>query len=704
MSGQYKIGVDIGGTFTDLVLIGADGSVCTKKVLSTPSDYSRGIAEGVSALFEMHDVNPKAIHEIAHGTTIATNTIIEQKGARVALVTTKGFRDVLELGRFRVPRLYDLSWRKPDALAPRSRRFELSERMTASGEALRPVDEAELDGLVSALRRSGAESVAICFLNSYVNAAHEKIVLERLRRDLPEISVCASHELQPQIQEYERTSTAVVNAYIKPVIAAYLASLEHRLAELGVDAPLRIVTSAGTLLPAAEAARMPCAIIESGPAAGVCGGKAVSSACGYDNLIVFDMGGTTAKASLVEDGRIFLTCETEVGGGAGLATRIIRGAGHIVQMPTVDMAEVGAGGGSIGWIDGGGALRVGPESAGADPGPACYDNGGKDATVTDANLILGYLNPQYLCGGELPIKAQLGRDAVAALGENLGFGIETTAYAIHRLAIANMLNAIKSVTVERGRDAADFAMLAIGGNGGIHAIPLARELGCRQVIVPASSGVFSAVGMTFIDVQHEAIESLYAPVNELTCNALKPLLEVLHSRVIDELEAHGSSSETAVVKFQAEMRYATQMETLSVSLPTDSVEKDDAFLRRHLTALFNEEHQNNFGYSSENEAIQFVSVRGVAQAKDAASSPSALKPAASISATASGERAVLFDMDSDPVPAPVIPRGALTEQPRKGPLIVDEYDCTVIVHPGWTARLDGWNSIVLEQEVGGRND
>jgi len=491
----YRLGIDIGGTFTDIVLLGDDGALYSKKILSTPDDYSRAIQDGAAMLLAETGISGDAIREVSHGTTVATNAIIERKGVTVALVTTLGFRDVLEIGRFRSPRLYDLDFRKPEPLVERRLRLEVPERVLATGAVLTPLDEAACATVGRRCVSLGVDAIAICFINAHANPAHEERAAEILRRNAPGIPVTRSTELVPQVQEYERTSTVVVNAYIRPVIERYIESLQRRLKELGIAAPLNIMQSNGGVLPARVAARNPVYIIESGPAAGVVGARRMGERIGVDNMLVFDMGGTTAKAAIIEAGRFGLSQETEVGGGAAIGHRMIRGGGYVVQVPTIDIAEVGAGGGSIAWIDAGGAIQVGPRSAGAAPGPVCYDFGGVDTTVTDANLLLGYLNPEYLVGGALKVNRAKAEEQLDALAERVAASRTELAHGIHLIANATMMRALSAVSSERGLDPADFTLVGFGGNGGVHVCGLAETAAYRACRGAAGGGAVLRAGV-----------------------------------------------------------------------------------------------------------------------------------------------------------------------------------------------------------------
>ena len=693
---RYTLGVDIGGTFTDIVLLRADGMLFSRKVLSTPDDYSRAIEQGITELLRQVEISAEAVAELAHGTTVATNAIIERRGVRVALVTTRGFRDVLEIGRFRSPRLYDLRFRKPDPLVERRLRFEVRERISGRGEIVVALDLAELESVARRIAAERVDAVAVCFINSYVNPAHENAACEFLARHLSGISVSSSTQLLPQINEYERTSTTVVNAYIRPVVERYVVSLERRLQHMGIRAPLMIMQSSGGLLPGAAAGRNPVNIIESGPAAGVVGAQRL--ACHYDigDVIVLDMGGTTAKASIVENLAYGLTPETEVGGGAALGHRLIQGAGYVVQVPTIDIAEVGAGGGSIAAVDAAGGLRVGPVSAGAEPGPACYDRGGAQATVTDANLLLGYVNPHALVGGELKVDAGKAEAAVAELARRMGLSTIDVAYGIHMIANANMMRALNGVTSERGRDPAKFALFAIGGNGGVHAGHLAESMRITRILVPPVAGLFSALGLLFADVEHRLVRGFYRRHADVTAAAINGAAQPLVDEARKLLASEGyASAERQCIVLQADLKHVAQTGVLTIAFERYPV---DAAALSALAEQFLQAHLAAYGYRSDREPIQFVVLKVVAQGvSDAARVPQRVVRGNEPHMRAA-ERRAYFGSQTGWLSAPVMSRAGLSATAVRGPLIVEEYDSTTLVRPGWHARLDAWNNIVIERD------
>jgi N-methylhydantoinase A len=690
----YRLGVDIGGTFTDIVALGDDGTLHRRKVLSTPEDYARAIDDGVAALLAEIGIGAAEISEFAHGTTVATNAIIERRGDAVALITTKGFRDVLELGRFRSPRLYDLSFRKPEPLVERRLRFEVPERIDGQGRVVTPLDLEVLAAVGERIVGEGIGAVAICFINAYVNPAHEAEAAAHLRRRFPGLSVSVSTQLLPQIQEYERTSTTVVNAYVRPVVERYVGSLEARMTRLGLTVPLLFMQSSGGVLPASLAATNPVTIIESGPAAGVVGAQRLAERLGLGDLIVLDMGGTTAKAAVIEGGHFGLAPETEVGGGAALGLRLIQGAGYVVQVPTIDIAEVGAGGGSIAAVDPGGGLQVGPHSAGAEPGPVCYGRGGTAPTVTDANLLLGYLNPAVLVGGDLPLDRAAAEASIAGLAASLGLDQTAAAYGVHRIANANMMRALTGVSSERGRDPAQFALFAIGGNGPVHAASLAENLRIRRIVVPPVAGLFSALGLLFADIEHRYVTAFYRRLDETTAADLDRAAAPLVAEVTALLAAEGFAASARELSVSLDIRYVGQMSALSVPLPAYPAEP------RALPALaeaFARLHEEIYGYRSDGERLQLTALRVVGRGVSAR--PRVPERLIRQEETGAGRRIrrAYFGPEAGWLETPVLSRGMLAADPVAGPVIIEEYDCTTVVRPGWHVRRDDWDNMLIER-------
>src|SRR5256885_787610 len=563
----FRAGVDIGGTFTDIVLLGDRGERYTKKVSSTVDDYARAITEGVAELLAEIGGEARGIAELLHGTTVASNAILEHKGAKTGLITTKGFRDVLEIRNLRMPRLYDMSWTKPPPLVPRRLRVEIDERVNAQGGIDRPLDEASVERAVRFLVDESIEAIAVCLLHSYLNPAHELRVKEIVSRLAPDVTLCVSAQVLPVINEYERSSTTVINGYVRPIVERYLNRLIGEVKRIGIDAPLLLMQSNGGLTTANAAAVTPMHIIESGPAAGVVGVQALTRLVGIDKAISFDMGGTTAKASLIENGELTRATEYQVGAGIVLGSRLLSGAGYTLKVPAIDLAEVGAGGGSILWIDAGGALRIGPHSAGAVPGPVCYDQGGTEPTVTDANVVLGYINPAQLVGGALKLNAAKARTVIAdRIARSLGMSVEEAAYGAHLIAASNMIRALKAVSSERGRDPRDYALVAFGGNGPGFAAGVARELPIPPALVPPSAGVFSSFGLLYAEVEYYFTRTRKRLLRALDPAEAQDIIEGLEAEARARLSEDGFAPERIELRRSASLHYQGQSFELRVPL------------------------------------------------------------------------------------------------------------------------------------------
>jgi N-methylhydantoinase A len=690
-----RIGVDIGGTFTDLVALSPDGAILTRKVPSTTDDYARGIATALTDLFVANHLSPAAIVEIIHGTTIATNAILEHHGARTGLITTQGFRDVLELRRLRMPEMYNLLYEKPVPLVERRLRREVPERIDARGEIVEPLDEARVRREAEFLLESGVESIAVCLLNSYANPVHERRIGEILAELDAHVSVSLSCDVLPEVREYERTSTTVINAYVRPVVEEYLRSLLHRLAGIGITAPLLVMQSNGGILSVRSAMQRPVQIVESGPAAGVVAARRLARVAGVDNVIAFDMGGTTAKASLIEGGNLRITSEFEVGSSLSAHGLNLAGGGYAMKVPVVDISEVGAGGGSIISVDRGGSLQVGPRSAGATPGPACYALGGTEATITDANVVLGYLNPEFLAGGSVPLEAERAWTAVTdQLARPLGVGALEAAWAAHVVANAHMIGAIKSVSTQRGRDLRNFALLAFGGCGPVHAAAMATLLEMRRVIVPPGPGLFSAFGLLWADHEHHATQTFFRALATLDLTELRAAVQALEDEALAEMATEGFGVEHVRLERAADLRYVGQGFELLV--PMDAGELGPDSLAR-LAANFHVEHERAYGHRSDEAPVQFVNLRLTARGLRLAEAPlpGSKSWARSERAAEESTREAYFG-SRGLLQTPVVGRSSVSATPREGPLIIEEYDSTTVVPPDCTARLDRAGNIVLE--------
>ncbi len=693
-----RIGVDIGGTFTDIVLLDEDGRIRTKKVPSSQDDYGRAIVDGLLATFEEAGLQGVAVAEVLHATTVASNAILEQKGVRTGLITTRGFRDVLEIRTLRMPRLYDLAWEKPPALVPRALRHEVTERLNVRGEIETPLDEAEAEAAVEALLAQKVEAIAICLIHSYANPVHEQRIAEIVRRRAPGMTLSVSSEVLPEIKEYERTSTTVINAYIRPILGRYLEKLIGELTRIRITAPLLLMQSNGGLMPAAEAARLPMHVIESGPAAGVVGAQALARRAGLPKIISFDMGGTTAKAGLVENYEVTRATEYSVGGGIMVGSRLLTGAGYQLKVPAIDLAEVGAGGGSLIWLDAAGAPQVGPHSAGARPGPVCYGLGNEQPTVTDANLVLGYLNQTHLVGGAVKIDAAAAKHALTEkIAKPLGLPVEQAAYGAHAIAASNMIRAIKAVSSERGRDPRQFTLIAFGGNGPLFAAGMARTLGIKRIIVPPSAGVFSAVGLLASDVEYHRSRSWRRLVRKADPAALATALAALEAEARAGLTAEAYPPARQHIRRTAQMRYEGQSFDLPVAIPDGPV---TAATVDALAEGFGAEHERTYGHrAGREEPVEIVSLQVVGRGiPERPRMPDRLEAAAAT--TTHQPRRAYFGAEHGWIETQVLARAELAA-PRHGPCIhgpciIEEYDATCLVPPGATASLDSFGNIVIE--------
>ncbi len=687
-----RVGVDIGGTFTDIVLTRADGSLLVNKTSSTPEDPARAVIAGLAALLRGAGIAPSAVSEIVHGTTVGSNAVLQKKGAATGLLTTRGFRDVLEIGRIRTPDLFDLTWDKPVPLVERRRRLEVDERMAADGSVVHPLDPASVHAAVDRLVQDGVEVIAVCFINSYVNPAHERETERLIRQRHPGIEVSASYRVLPEIKEYERTSTTVVNAYLLPIMRRYLDNLAEGLRGIGIQAPLLVIASNGGVVGARAAADKPVFCVQSGPSAGVAGAARLGRVIDAPNLIAFDMGGTTAKASLVEDGRVSLTSEYEFREGISTPSRFIKAGGYMLKVPAIDIAEVGAGAGSIAWIDAGGLLRVGPESAGAAPGPACYAIGGSRPTVTDANVVLGFLNPEYLAGGELKLDAARAEAAIREqVAASLGLSLVEAAHGIREVANANMARAIRSVTIERGRDPRDFTLVAFGGSGPVHAVDVARALEIPRVLVPAAPGVFTAVGMLASDVEHHFVRAHAAAFARLELEPANRAVNELVGEALATLRSEGYPDDRVRLEVGCDLRYAGQASELTIPLPGG---RFDTAALPLLRDAFNAEYRATYGASTD-EALELVNLRLVATGlRPDRLDFRAVRVAASGAETRRGRRLVSFVRRGQPIDTPVVPRHAL-EGTLRGPAIVESYDSTIVLPPGAAATADAAGNLLI---------
>jgi len=674
-----QIGVDIGGTFTDIVALDRAGRLALTKVPSTPKDLLDGIGAAVTKILALAGRRPADVERFIHGTTVATNAILEQKGAVTAVLTTEGFEDVLELGRMKRSRMYDLEMdpEVPTFLAPRRRRIGIRERLDAQGHVLVPLNEADVRTAVQRLRAQGVQAIAVCYLFSFVNPAHERRTREIVAELAPEISVSLSSDVDPTFREYERLCVTAFDAYLGPVVKRYLAGLADTLRGLGVPAVPLIMRSRGGIVSAALAAQQPVTLFLSGPAGGVIGAGFAAERSGVRDFVSLDMGGTSNDVALVREGKPLLAGEGSIGP-------------YPVRTPMVDVNSIGAGGGSIGWIDAAGGLRVGPRSAGADPGPACYGRGGEDATVTDASVVLGYLNPARFAGGAMTLDVGAAERAVAAIGKRLGVDTVSAAAGIHRVINARMADQIRLVTIKRGYDPRQFSLVVLGGAGPVHGAALAEEMGMAEVLVPEAPGVLAAFGLLAAAIEHHHARTLQARTEVADLSAVNQCLGELDAAGRARMLEEGVRAGDVRVTYAADMRYVGQAYELEVPIAPPLAPAGVP----EIVAAFHAVHERVYGYARAQQPVEFVNFRAV-------HTYPLPRPAVTPAARATGtlddaridERRAYFDGF---VPTTIYERARLPLGVRlAGPAIVEQSDTTTVIPPGVAVRVDDAGNLRL---------
>jgi N-methylhydantoinase A len=679
----WRIGVDSGGTFTDVCLFEEQsGRIKVWKVSSTPDDPSRGIADGVEEGVARVDATPSDVGYFGHGTTVGTNALIQHRGVKTGLIVTDGFRDLLEIGRQKRPELYDLLAAKPPVLVARDLRLEVPERLRHDGSVETALDEQAVREAARALRAAGAQAVAITFLYGFIRPEHEIAARRIIAEEIPEAFICTSHDVAPEFREYERMSTTAVNAYLGPVMQGYIRRLADRLAQLGMNATPHLTQSNGGVIGFEQAARVPVRTVLSGPSTGVVAAQEVGRIAGFDNLITFDMGGTSTDVALLVQGQCRLTGEATV-------------HGYPIKAPMLDIHTVGAGGGSIAYVDSGGLLKVGPRSAGASPGPVCYDKGNTEPTVTDANILLQTLNPTHLLGGRMPVRQDLARQAIARLADQLGMSTLATAQGILSVVTANMARAIRVISVQRGHDPRDYTLMAFGGAGPLHAARLARELDIARVLVPRSPGILCAMGLLLTDLRAD-----FAVTRLLTlADTVRPEIERAFVALAEQaerwFEEEGIAPQDRRIKRTVDMRHAGQNYELAVPLPDGPV---TAASLAALTDGFAEAHRRMYGFVADGEPVQLVTFRAEATGlvKKAQFAPLPERgPDASTAVI--GKREVWLPEAGGFVTSPIYDRAALHPGNRiAGPAIIEQMDSTTVVLPGMLARVEPYLNLILE--------
>ena len=696
MNFRYRLGVDIGGTFTDATLIDeSSGDVRICKVSSTPDDPSRGFVEAVERILGEAEVSPGDVGYVVHGTTIATNSIIEGKLAPTGFITTEGFRDMLEIARQIRPSLYDIHFEKPRPLVPRQRCFGVPERLDARGEVIVPLNDDALRRAAQTLHDDGVESLAICFLHSYVNDVHERRAGEVLKEFLPGLRVSLSSDVAPEFREYFRASTTIINAGIQPIVARYLDRIERRLREIGLMAELLIMQSSGGVFSFSAAAEKPVYMVESGPAAGVIATSYLGETLGEKNLISFDVGGTTAKTGLIRNGAPGVTREYEVGSAARSAEHGAKASGYPIRTTVIDLVEIGAGGGSIAWVDGGGVLRVGPQSAGADPGPACYDSGGNEPTITDANLVLGRIDPHSFLGGQIQLNEKASRSVIdEKCARPLKMDIVEVAHGIVEIANAAMTSALRRISVQRGYDPRDFVLVGFGGAGPLHANRLADELEIPKVLIPMSPGIFSAMGLLVTDLKHDYSATHVGRLDDVVCDDLANEFGALEAQGRSALERDRVNSDHMRFLRKMDLRYVGQSYELTLAIEETEVSRDGI---ERLSGRFHHEHERAYGFSAPGEPIELVNLRLSAVGSIA-------KPRLRECELGDGDiaeaqiatRLVYFAESGGFVECPVYERHKLGAGARiEGPAIVAEMDSTTLIHPDYQGCVDVCGNLLI---------
>jgi N-methylhydantoinase A len=674
---RIGLGIDVGGTFTDIVTYDmATGRQTISKELTTPADPSRAVMAGIDRLLSECSIAPQDIGRVVHATTLFSNAVIERKGAPTGLITTQGFRDTLEIGRERKYELYDIQIVKPAPLVPRRLRLGVPERLNADGSVRVPLDEAALLAAAGSLAAEGVTSLAVAFLHSYANPCHERQAIGLLAEHHPNLTLSASIDVAPEIREYERVSTTVINAYIKPLAELYLSSLADQVAARGISAPLLLMLSNGGLTNIDEAKRTPVQLLESGPAAGALVAAHLGAVDGGKHVLAFDMGGTTAKLSVVDDGKPTVAYSFE----AARERRFIEGSGLPVRISTLELIEIGAGGGSIAHLDDIGLIKVGPNSAGSEPGPAAYARGGSQPTVTDADLLLGYLNPQYFVGGTMAIDLGAAEAAMRRLAERASISVVDLAWGIHDVVNENMANAARVHIAERGKDPRRYALLATGGAGPVHAYQVAKKLGLHRLLAPPAAGVASALGLLIAPARVDRVATIARAVDQIAWPALEATFARLEAEAKAVLAVTVPNHATATVGRRADIRYVGQASELVVALPDGPY---SAASQGALRQAFEESYVAAFTRTPPTTQVEIINVR-VSASVDIKGGVLPMQAASpDVAAAIKGPRAVYFPEFGDFKPTTVFDRYAMVAgQAYDGPAIVEERESTLVVGPG----------------------
>jgi N-methylhydantoinase A len=693
---EVRVGVDIGGTFTDLLVFDiASGRFRVGKTLTTPDDPSRAVNEGLASILREAGLTPRAVRQIVHGTTLVTNAIIERKGAKTALITTRGFRDAVEIGREHRYDLYDIFLELPEPLVPRRLRLELDERVLSDGEVLTPLKPGEVEELARHLAGQGVEAVAVALLHSYRNPEHERRVEALLSEFAPDLVVSTSSDVVPEIREYERTSTTIANVYVRPAVTRYLGQLQTSLAELGFEGSLFIMLSSGGICTVETAQRYPIRLVESGPAAGALAAAEYGRRIGMTNVLSFDMGGTTAKACIIDGGQPMTTSDFEI----SRVYRFKKGSGLPVKVPVIEMIEIGAGGGSIAWIDSLGLLKVGPESAGAQPGPVCYGQGGERPTVTDADLVLGYLDPGYFLGGRMQLDIQAAKEAIVRqAAEPLGLDLLSAAWGIHQVVNENMAGATRIHAIERGKDPRSYPLFAFGGAGPVHAFHVARILRSPRLVVPLGAGVTSTVGFLAAPLSFDFVRTYYGRLDRLDWQHVNSLFGEMESEGRGILRAAGVPDADVSVYRSAEMRYVGQGHEIVVEMPDGKLSEAQI---GELVERFEREYRRLYERGAGDNPVETLSWRVVISGPRPELPLERMRGEVDFVTLAldarKGERRVYLPEDGKLAGVPVFDRYRLGPGARlAGPAIIEERESTLVVGRGGRVSVDEYLNVIVD--------
>jgi N-methylhydantoinase A len=681
MDAKFRLAVDTGGTFTDLSAIDElSGKFVVTKVPSTPSNPCLAVITGIKKLINEKKISADKLDFILHGTTVATNALLEHKGAKTALITTKGFRDILQIGRQNRPELYNFWAKRPIPIVPRHLCYEVPERLLYTGEVFQPLDEFETENIINDIKKRGIYSIAVSLIHSYANDVHEQKIKSIISKIHPDAYVTLSSEVLPEFREFERTSTICINSFVMPRVNKYVADLEDRLQEMDVASDLYIMQSNGGVITARMAREMSARTVLSGPAGGVLTGVFISRSTKQPNVITIDIGGTSADISLIEAGTPHLTTESQIGG-------------YPIKLPMIDINTIGAGGGSIAWIDSGGALRVGPESAGADPGPICYGLGGTEPTVTDANAILGRINPSYLLGGEMKLFLDNARKVMEKkIAHPLGIDVKRAAEGIIAVINANMIRGIRRVSVEKGYDPREFSLVAFGGAGPLHAVELAQALNMTNIIIPQYPGIASAFGMLSANVRHDYVQTYIAVSNKTDVNMLNSIYEDMEKQGTTQLRKEGFSDESIILRRYADLRYIRQAYELQVPVKSGTLTTEDI---SSVVKSFHVQHERNYGYARSKEPVEFVNMRLVANGKLPEMQPTQNISKGKKALEPIDYREVIFK-EASPLKTAIYKREDLQNgQLISGPAIVEQLDSTIVIFPNYQAVTDPYGNLLI---------